>query len=89
MQALSVTEGAVWGGGLHAADTRAKMFGPQRNSTGGEDFAFYLEKIPGCFINVGTGVGYPNHHPKFYADEAALTPAAEYLEKLLVEALRQ
>jgi len=57
---------------------------PQRNSTGGEDFAFYLEKIPGCFINVGTGVGYPNHHPKFYADEAALTPAAEYLEKLLV-----
>lgn len=62
---------------------------PQRNSTGGEDFAFYLEKIPGCFINVGTGVGYPNHHPKFYADEAALTPVAEYLEKLLVEALRQ
>ena len=62
---------------------------PHRNSTGGEDFAFYLEKIPGCFINVGTGVGYPNHHPKFYADEAALTPAAEYLEKLLVEALRQ
>ena len=62
---------------------------PQRNSTGGEDFAFYLEKIPGCFINVGTGVGYPNHHPKFYADEAALSPAAEYLEKLLVEALRQ
>ena len=62
---------------------------PQRNSTGGEDFAFYLEKIPGCFINVGTGVGYPIHHPKFYADEAALTPAAEYLEKLLVEALRQ
>lgn len=62
---------------------------PQRNSTGGEDFAFYLEKIPGCFINVGTGVGYSNHHPKFYADEAALTPAAEYLEKLLVEALRQ
>ena len=26
MQTLSVTEGAVWGGGLHAADTRAKMF---------------------------------------------------------------
>ena len=62
---------------------------PQRNSTGGEDFAFYLEKIPGCFINVGTGVGYPNHHPKFYADEAALTPAAEDLEILLVEARRQ
>ena len=62
---------------------------PQRNSTGGEDFAFYLEKIPGCFINVGTGVGYPNHHPKFYADEASLTPAAEYLAKLLVEALKQ
>ena len=49
-----------------------------------------LERYPNTwFINVGTGVGYPNHHPKFYADEAALTPAAEYLEKLLVEALRQ
>ena len=71
------------------AEERGFEVVPQRNSTGGEDFAFYLEKIPGCFINVGTGVGYPNHHPKFYADEAALTPAAEYLEKLLVEALRQ
>ena len=60
---------------------------PQRNSTGGEDFAFYLEKIPGCFINVGTGVGYPNHHPQFYADEAALAPAAEYFARLLEEAL--
>lgn len=71
------------------AEERGFEVVPQRNSTGGEDFAFYLEKIPGCFINVGTGVGYPNHHPKFYVDEAALTPAAEYLEKLLVEALRQ
>ena len=26
MQALSVTKGSVWGGGLHAVDTRAKMF---------------------------------------------------------------
>ena len=60
---------------------------PQRNSTGGEDFAFYLEKIPGCFINVGTGGGYPNHHPQFYADEAALAPAAEYFARLLEEAL--
>lgn len=60
---------------------------PQRDSTGGEDFAFYLEKIPGCFINVGTGVGYPNHHPQFYADEAALAPAAEYFARLLEEAL--
>ena len=60
---------------------------PQRNSTGGEDFAFYLEKIPGCFINVGTGVGYPNHHPQFYADEAALAPTAEYFARLLEEAL--
>ena len=74
---------------LKVAEESGFEFVPQRNSTGGEDFAFYLEKIPGCFINVGTGVGYPNHHPKFYADEAALTPAAEYLEKLLVEALRQ
>ena len=44
---------------------------------GGEDFAFYLNEAPGCFIFVGTGNSeqgtvYPMHHPKFTVDEASL-----------------
>lgn len=44
---------------------------------GGEDFAFYTERIPGGFIFLGTGneaqgATYSVHHPKFKADEDAL-----------------
>lgn len=39
-----------------------------------EDFAYYLQKVPGCFMFVGAGnaekgVCYPHHHPKFDFDE--------------------
>jgi amidohydrolase len=48
----------------------------------GEDFAFYLEKTPGCFIFVGAGntqlnCNYDHHHPKFDIDEAAFPTAAK------------
>ncbi|MCE5285704.1 MAG: hypothetical protein LLG02_07645 [Pelosinus sp.] len=49
---------------------------------GGEDFAYYQEKIPGAFINVGTGPFQPLHHPKFTIDEAALLPGANYFSLL-------
>jgi amidohydrolase len=44
---------------------------------GGEDMAFILEKVPGCFIFVGSnnksrGLDYGHHHPKFDIDEEAL-----------------
>ncbi|WP_462411480.1 M20 metallopeptidase family protein [Neobacillus sp. Marseille-QA0830] len=46
-------------------------------STGGEDFSFYAEKIPGAFFRLGVGNGtqatsYPLHHPKFDLDESGL-----------------
>jgi len=46
-------------------------------SMGGEDFAFYLEKIPGCFGFLGAGDGSPEtsqcfHHPRYNIDEKAL-----------------
>jgi len=49
----------------------------ERPSMGGEDFAFYLEKIPGVFIRLGTGnkekgTTYPLHSSKFDIDEDAL-----------------
>jgi amidohydrolase len=41
---------------------------------GGEDFAYYLQKVPGAFIFLGAGDGreFPHHHPAFDIDEAAL-----------------
>ncbi len=44
---------------------------------GGEDFAFYTEQVPGCFVALGIreesqGAVYSVHHPKFKADEDAL-----------------
>lgn len=42
---------------------------------GGEDFAYYLEKVPGAFFFVGLdeGAGYPSlHHPAFDFNDKAL-----------------
>ena len=44
---------------------------------GGEDFSFYLNEAPGCFVFIGTGnqaqgTIYPIHHPKFTIDEPSL-----------------
>ncbi len=44
---------------------------------GGEDFAYYTEKVPGCFVALGIaneekGTGISVHHPKFKVDEDAL-----------------
>lgn len=38
----------------------------------GEDFAVYQERVPGCFIWVGTEGPEEWHHPKFKVNEAAL-----------------
>ena len=44
---------------------------------GGEDFSFYTEQVPGCFVGLGVrnedqGAVYFVHHPKFKVDEDAL-----------------
>ncbi|MFC5650343.1 M20 family metallopeptidase [Paenibacillus solisilvae] len=44
---------------------------------GGEDFSYYLQRVPGTFFFVGGGkeeIGavYPHHHPKFDVDEQAI-----------------
>jgi amidohydrolase len=59
---------------------------------GGEDFAYYLEKVPGCFAFLGAGNGTPRtaaclHHPKFDIDEKALAwGTALYVELALERA---
>src|SRR5690606_7509963 len=46
-----------------------------------EDFAYYLEKVPGCFFYVGaapeSGEAYPHHHPKFDINENSLIISAK------------
>lgn len=54
---------------------------------GGEDFSYYLQQIPGAFVNIGTGPAYALHHPRFDVDEAALLPAAKYFASLAERAL--
>src|SRR5699024_2284635 len=49
-----------------------------RPTLGAEDFAYYLQQVPGAFIYVGARddsdkqTHYPHHHPKFNFDEKAL-----------------
>lgn len=54
---------------------------------GGEDFSFYLQQIPGAFVNIGSGPNYALHHPRFDVDEAAILPAAAYFASLAEQAL--
>lgn len=56
----------------------------------GEDFAYYLERIPGCFVLVGAGnrrkgFVYPHHHPLFDFDENAMLCAARVLAAMVLD----
>jgi amidohydrolase len=57
------------------------------SSLGGEDFSLYLEQQKGAFLRIGTAGTYPNHHPKFTADEKALAPTAKYMAELAIASL--
>jgi hippurate hydrolase len=50
---------------------------------GGEDFAFYLERIPGCFLRVGArepgGEPVAAHSPRFVAADGAIIVGAAVL----------
>jgi amidohydrolase len=56
---------------------------------GGEDFAYYLQKIPGAFFFLGMGDGqpYPHHHPAFDIDERALPQGVVLLTAIALEFL--
>ncbi|GAE35894.1 M20 family metallopeptidase [Halalkalibacter akibai] len=56
---------------------------------GGEDFAYYLQHVPGTFFFTGAGneeegIVYPHHHPKFNFDEKAMLIAAKCLGKIAI-----
>ena len=74
---------------LFAAQAVNDVLGPAAlkplgtTNMGGEDFAFYLERIPGCFLRIGAreagGDRIAAHSPRFYPDEASLFVGAMVL----------
>jgi len=61
---------------------------------GGEDFAYYLEEIPGAFFFTGAKNPawqevYPHHHPKFDIDERSLRIAANVLGQATLDYLAE
>ena len=56
---------------------------------GGEDFAFYLQKLPGAFVSIGSASASGLHHAAFNPDEALIAPAARYFAQLAQQALEQ
>jgi metal-dependent amidase/aminoacylase/carboxypeptidase family protein len=51
---------------------------------GGEDFSWILDRVPGCFIAIGSrnesrGLTFGHHHPRFDVDEQCLAIGAEVL----------
>jgi amidohydrolase len=47
-----------------------------RPSMGGEDFAYYLEKIPGCFFLIGVQPNGTDEYPSLHSDRYDFTDAA-------------
>ncbi|MDP9740832.1 UNVERIFIED_ORG: amidohydrolase [Bacillus sp. B2I3] len=57
--------------------------------SGSEDFAYYLQRIPGSMFYVGAkpenGPVYPHHHPKFAINEDSLIIAAKAMAAVVAE----
>ena len=57
---------------------------------GGEDFACYMERIPGCFLRIGAreagGSPAPAHSPRFVAAEESIFVGAAVLAECAREA---
>ncbi len=78
-------------------ETAAQLFGADQVKESplimaGEDFSFYLEKVPGCFFFVGAGnkeagITAPHHHPRFDIDESAILRTARLFSALVLRRL--
>ncbi len=76
----------------------AKLFGKhaifeiEKPVMGGEDFAYYLQNVPGSFLRLGIrnpkkNAVYPWHHPKFSVDEDAIKVGSAVLAGVAFEFL--
>ena len=60
---------------------------PAHPSMGGEDFAFFLQKLPGAYVWLGIGDVSGLHTPQFAFDEEILPQGAALLTAIALEAL--
>ncbi|MGB9813358.1 MAG: M20 metallopeptidase family protein [Thermovenabulum sp.] len=56
---------------------------------GGEDFAYYLQQVPGTFVFLGAkneekGIAFPHHHPEFDFDEDAMAIGIELMVRYVL-----
>ena len=61
-------------------------------SMGSEDFAYYLQKIPGCYVRFGARRGeeyIPLHSPAFDIDEEVLKVGAAWFDAVAREAIKE
>jgi amidohydrolase len=82
-----------------ARGAAVKLFGeeglaPLEKMTGSEDFAYYMEKIPGIFAFIGArnpaiGASFSNHSDKFKVDECALHRGAALHAQFAYDYLRE
>ncbi|MEN9216504.1 MAG: amidohydrolase [Gloeomargarita sp. HHBFW_bins_162] len=61
---------------------------PDCQTLGGEDMAFFLQAVPGCYFFLGSanplkGLDFPHHHPRFDFDEAVLSLGVELFVRCL------
>ena len=72
---------------LVGAECVIAPFGPV---TGSEDFAYYLQRKPGCFLRVGNGEDCPMlHNARYDFDDRNLTVGAAYWTRLVERYLDQ
>jgi amidohydrolase len=87
-----VTRNDAGAAGL-ALNVAKELFGEDRAvevehpSMGGEDFAFFLEELPGAYIWLGVGDVSGLHTPRFAFDEEILPQGAALLAVLALESL--
>jgi hypothetical protein len=79
-----------------ARQVAEELVGPQRvvcpwgPTTGSEDFAYYLQHKPGCFLRLGNGEHCPMvHNAKYDFDDANLTVGAAYWTQLVGQFSRE
>ncbi len=59
-----------------------------QRTMGAEDFAFYLQKVPGALLLLGQGEGWPAlHNPEFDFNDRALEPGITALAALALKTL--
>lgn len=59
------------------------------STMGGEDFAAYLQQVPGAFAFFGTNGIEDWHHPAFTVDDSALLKASTYLYESAIHLIKK